>query len=216
MPMAQRSGDSRPVKPSRRTQRERRARTERRLIDATIGLIARDGVRAASVAAVGQAAGYSRGIVTHQFGSRRGLMDAVARDLQARLPLRSASTRGLDRVLDQVGMYLDAIAEGRPDTKVFMMLWAESIVADPDLRPTFVARDQQFRDAIAASLRAGVRDGTVAPDVQPRAMAVAIVGQLRGVVLQLLLAPDAAPLPRLRKQILRSLRVGLAAQQSSG
>jgi AcrR family transcriptional regulator len=209
--MAQANGDPEPVNPPRRTQRERRARTERRLIDATIELIARDGVRAASVAAVGQAAGYSRGIVTHHFGSRQGLMDAVARDLQARLPLQSTSTRGLDRMLDQVMTYLDAVADGRPDIKVFMMLWAESIVGDPDLRPTFVARDQQFRDAIAASLRAGVRDGTVDPEVQPRAMAVAIVGQLRGVVLQLLLAPDATHLPRLRKQILRSLRAGLAA-----
>ena len=68
----------------RRTQAERRAETERRLIEATMEIIARDGVRAVTMAAVGEAAGYSRGIVNHQFGTRDGLMTAVAKAAQAR------------------------------------------------------------------------------------------------------------------------------------
>ncbi len=55
----------------------RTTETERRLLDATMEIVAARGVRAVTLAAVGTAAGYSRGIVTHQFGSRRGLLDAL-------------------------------------------------------------------------------------------------------------------------------------------
>ena len=68
----------------RRTQAERRAETERRVLDATMAIIASRGVRAVTMAAVGEAAGYSRGIVNHQFGTRQALMAAVAETVQSR------------------------------------------------------------------------------------------------------------------------------------
>lgn len=76
---------------ARRTQAERRAETERRVLDATMAIIASSGVRAVTMAAVGEAAGYSRGIVNHQFGTRQGLMAAVAETVQSRFsPIREA------------------------------------------------------------------------------------------------------------------------------
>ena len=78
----------------RRTQAERRAETERRVLDATMAIIASDGVRAVTMAAVGEAAGYSRGIVNHQFGTRQALMAAVAETVQSRF---SPDPGGRDR-----------------------------------------------------------------------------------------------------------------------
>ena len=62
----------------RRTQEQRRAETERRVVDAATELIATSGSRRITLAQVGEAAGYSRGIVYHQFGSRERLVEGNA------------------------------------------------------------------------------------------------------------------------------------------
>ncbi len=59
-----------PDRPVRRTQEQRRAETERRVLDAAMTLIAAHGSRSITLAQVGEAARYSRGIVYHHFGSR--------------------------------------------------------------------------------------------------------------------------------------------------
>ena len=66
-----------PAHSVRRTQAERTAETRRRVLDAAAALVASHGAHAVSLAAVGEAAGYSRGIVNHHFGSKEGLFDAT-------------------------------------------------------------------------------------------------------------------------------------------
>jgi AcrR family transcriptional regulator len=186
----------------RRTQAERRAETERRLIEATMEIIASDGVRAVTMAAVGEAAGYSRGIVNHQFGTREGLMTAVAKTAQARFSPVTGGLRGRERVLSDVTAYLAALRTGARDASVFLRLWIAAIGGEePGLRDVFVARDAFFRSHVEGALREGIEDGTIRPDVDPAAAAFAIVGQLRGISLQLQLAPDAVDLDALSAEV---------------
>lgn len=169
----------------RRTQAERRAETERRLLDATMAIIADRGVRAVTLAAVGQAAGYSRGIVTHQFGSRQGLLDALTLELQNRFVPPET-----DDVLELVDAYLAAF-ESRPlDTRVYAVLWAEAQAGDADLLPAFEARDARFRATLAGYLGGD------------EAMAAVLVALLRGVAL---MRPDDV-----RAQVRRLLARGVA------
>src|ERR1700749_3420167 len=97
-----------PSTPARRTQAERRAEAERALLDAARELIAERGGRAVTLAAVGERSGYSRGLVTHHFGSRQGLLDALTLDLQDRLPFPQTDARGIERLLVIVDAYLEA------------------------------------------------------------------------------------------------------------
>jgi AcrR family transcriptional regulator len=154
----------------RRTQAERRAETERRLLEATMEIIALRGVRAVTLAAVGEAAGYSRGIVTHQFGSRQGLLDALTLELQNRFVPPET-----DDVLELIDAYLASFEERPLDTRVYAVLWAEAQAGDADLLPAFEARDARFRATLSGYL--GGND----------AMAGVLVALLRGVTL---LRPD--------------------------
>src|SRR3954452_3794237 len=128
---------------TRRTQAERRAETERRLLEAAVELIAEAGVSAVTVAATGVRAGYSRGIVNHHFGSRRALLDALAREMQGRFSAPEAQGSGLARVLALVDAYLAGLGQRARDTQVFLVLWTEAIASDPDLRPVFAERDER-------------------------------------------------------------------------
>jgi AcrR family transcriptional regulator len=193
----------------RRTQAERRAETERRVLDAAAEIVAEDGVGALTLAAVGTEAGYSRGIVTHHFGSRRALMEALARSIQGLVASAPPEPTGIERVLVQIDLYLQTLQRKPRDTRVFSTLWAAAIAGDPDLRPVFAERDAEFRAAFARPLRAAIDDGTVRV-TDPDVTALWIVGQLRGVGLQLVLAPDAVDFTVLREQVGAILRAGLA------
>jgi AcrR family transcriptional regulator len=123
------------------------------VLEATKQVIAELGVGAVTFAAIGARAGYSRGIVTHHFGSRQNLMRTLAQSLQNLVPAPPTGTPGRDRLLAQVDLYLTTLALNPQDTQVFSMLWAEAIAGDPDLRPIFTERDAEFRAVIAQFVR---------------------------------------------------------------
>ena len=191
---------------ARRTQAERRAEAERRLLDAAMELVAEGGVRAVTLAATGERAGYSRGIVTHHFGNRQGLLDALTAELQNRFNPPDLPSRGLERLLAIVDAYLLDLPARPRDTRVFVVLWAEALAAEPDLRPAFAARDERFRATIAECLREGVEAREIRPGVEPLPLAQALVGMMRGTSLQLLGTGDVEPV---REQVRALLMHGL-------
>jgi len=192
----------------RRTQTERRAEAEQRLLEATKQVISLHGVSAVTFAAVAAQAGFSRGIITHHFGSRRGLMETLARSLQKLVPPAPADLHGRERVLAQVDLYLATLQQHPRDTRVFAMLWAEAIAGDPDLRPIFAERDASFRSSFASALRQASADGTITA-LDPETAALGIVGQLRGIGLQLVLTNEPPNFVRLRETITLMLETGL-------
>ncbi len=193
----------------RRTQAERRAEAEFRVLEATKQVIAERGVGAVTFATIGAQAGYSRGIVTHHFGDRRGLMQTLARSLQNLVPAAPPDLPGRERLLAQVDLYLTTLQQRRQDTRVFSMLWAEAIAGDADLQPIFTECDIEFRAGLARSIRLGIDDGTISPALDPDATAMAIVGTLRGIGMQLVLIDASADFASLRRAITHILDAGL-------
>jgi AcrR family transcriptional regulator len=175
----------------RRTQQERRATTERRVLDAATELIAQRGSRAVTLAEVGRAAGYSRGIVHAHFGSREQLLEAVVRDAQ-RFDVPPVEGHGLDRLTALVTAYLANVRTRAPATGAFLLLWAESVADDPVLGPLFAERDTAFRAALAEHVRQGADDGSIRADADPDAVAVVLLGLLRGIGMQLASASGRA------------------------
>jgi AcrR family transcriptional regulator len=149
----------------RRTQAERRAETESRLLQAAMDLVAEGGVGAVTVAATGVRAGYSRGIVNHHFGSRRALLDALAREMQGRFPAPETRGTGLARVLALVDAYLDGLGERPRDMQVFLVLWTEAIASDPDRWPP---ASRSWRSCAASGSSACCRP---TPSISPRSAA---------------------------------------------
>lgn len=197
-------------RPARRTQRERRAETERRVLEAAVRLIAAGGSRSMSLAQVGVEAGYSRGIVTHTFGSKNELLRRVAEYAQEVFAPPIDSRTGLDRVLTIVDTYLEYLVKHEPAGRAFLLLWVEAVAFEPSLRAIFTERDEAFRRTLAEHVSEGIRKGSVRPDVDPAAAAVMLVGQLRGIGLQLMLASDPAPYDLIRSEALEMVRRALA------
>lgn len=194
----------------RRTQQERRAETERRLLDAAAALLAQGGASAVTLAEIGRVAGYSRGIVTHQFGSRLGLLAAFAEVAQERVEPRPEDPPGVARLLALARAYVDLVASGDEYSRGFLLLWAESMRAAPEIREIFAARDRRLREEIVADLLAGQAAGEVRADLDVDATTTVLVGQLRGVALQLILGEDAPPADAVKAALVESIRRSLA------
>jgi hypothetical protein len=93
--------------------------------------------------------------------------------------------------------------------RAFLLLWAEATTA-PDLAPIFRERDAAFRADLREDVAAGIADGAIRPDVVPDEVAIAVVGQLRGVGLQRLLDPGVIDTERLRRSVTEHWRRALA------
>jgi AcrR family transcriptional regulator len=196
---------------ARQTQQQRREKTETALLAAAGQLIVESGVRSLTLARVGERAGYSRGIVTHHFGSKQALLDAVTRTAQSGfVPGIADLPRGLERLLSLVEGYIGRLGADDSPSRAFLLLWAEAATA-PELAVIFRERDERFRADLQADIVAGLEAGTIRPAVDPGDVSVAILGQLRGIGLQGLLTPDVVNTGRLRVLIAAHWRAALAA-----
>ena len=198
----------------RRSQQERRAETERRVLDAAMTLIAERGSRSVSLADVGRLAGYSSGIVSHHFGGR-GQLRAAGVDRAQRFDVPTTGTSGLDQLTALVSTYLTTLRERAPAPQAFLLLWSEAIASDPVLAPLFAERDTWFRDLLAGYVRRGIDDASIRPDADPGAVAVSLVGLLRGVGMQLVSTAEYVPLDVLGHETVEMVRRGLACTAST-
>ncbi|MFJ7218356.1 TetR/AcrR family transcriptional regulator [Amycolatopsis sp. NPDC098790] len=183
------------------TQQERRDQAETALLTAAAELVVEQGVRSLTLARVGERAGYSRGIVTHHFGAKQALVERLARATQTGfVPGLEDVPPGLDRLLRLIDGYLGELGRIGVFNQAFLVLWAES-ATQPELAPIFRERDAAFRKDLSDDVQAGIADGTIDSGVTPGQVAVAVVGQLRGIALQRLLDPQSVDTKRLRRSV---------------
>lgn len=200
----------------RRTQAERRAIATQRMIDAAIAVISEKGYSGTTLAAIGEAAGYSRGLAHHHFGSKLELMRAVVEELERRfrrnvLRPRPAGRQGLNAVLAFVDDYLAFVAASGPDRmRALFVLMFESLAGAPELRPIVAQMSATRRVFIRSLLDQGIADGTIRPDIDAEAQAVLIAGLVRGVTHQWILEPSGVDLAAVCAETQAMLRGRLA------
>jgi AcrR family transcriptional regulator len=183
---------------TRRTQQERRDQAEAALLTAAAELIVEHGVRSLTLARVGERAGYSRGIVTHHFGTKQALVERLARATQTGfVPDLGDVPPGLDRLLRLIDGYLGELGRIGVFNRAFLLLWAEA-ATQPELAPIFRERDDAFRADLRDDVEAGIAEGTIDAGTDPAHVAIAVVGQLRGIALQRLLDPQGIDPEQLR------------------
>jgi AcrR family transcriptional regulator len=180
------------------TSNKHKARSDlstRRLLEAAGELVVEGGYAAMTLAAVGERAGYSRGIVTARFGSKEGLLNALVKRIVAGFNHRNVLPRTEGRPgCEAVTLLLDAIAtQAASDASAIRVLYAlmfEALGPIPDLHATIALLHDAMRADLAKLIRAGLRDGSVRKGVSPVDEAAFIVAGLRGIGYQWLLQPE--------------------------
>jgi AcrR family transcriptional regulator len=198
--------------PVRRRQADRVALSDRLLMEAAIELIVKIGINGTTLQAVGERAGYSRGLATHRFGSKAGLFGKV---------LQEASVDWLNRVQvavgDRVGVpaliaATDAaekfIRERPEEVRAMYLLWFLSIDPSADYKSNIAIVHKAQRRDVAQWVKAGQMAGTVDPGVDPVRVAEQYAASMAGIIYQWL-ANSEMPLSLMFKQLKSDLKVRL-------
>jgi AcrR family transcriptional regulator len=203
-----------PGRKRRRTQPERVAESDRRILAAALRLVGERGYRGTSLAAIGEAAGYSRGLVHERFGSKAGLLWALVKRMlrawnQESEALGATGRVGIDALCDLLDNHRRAVAESR-GIRAFYALMFEALGPIPELRPEFSELHRRFRDDIERILNEGIAAGVVRADIDPGSQAAILLGTQRGIAFQALLDPEGFSLDAAYDELKRNLRRDLA------
>ena len=197
----------------RRTQTERRDEAEQRLVKAAIALVAERGLERITLADVGEAAGYSRGLPGHYFGSKAGMIVMLAERLidgfGHALARAEHHTPGLARLLGAVRFYLDSAARDPVATKALFVLLGDGL-SNPLIREPIARLNASGARSFASEIRAGIEAGEVRPGVDPDGQGLLLLAQLRGAVGFWLLSPETIDLARVREEMVASVTRNLA------
>jgi AcrR family transcriptional regulator len=180
---------------TRNRHQERSDLSTARLLDAAAELIAEGGYDAMTLAAVGERAGYSRGLVTARFGSKDQLLAALVERITTGWSHRNV----LPRTVGQPGregilILIDAIrAQAERDPRALRTLYAlmfEALGPNVALRQHFIEFHRTMCADLAKLVRRGQRDGSIRRGLRPEDEAMLVVAGLRGIAYQWRLDPD--------------------------
>jgi AcrR family transcriptional regulator len=168
---------------------------------------------------VGEEAGYSRGLATHHFGNKAGLLRALAGFVNATfmelVQARSPQWRpGMDALKGFVSVYL-----ARPDgdwvnTRALLALMSEAVTQDSETVQVLAEYNLSVQKHLARYISEGIDNGEIRSNVDPMTGALLFLGTLRGMMLQVLLNPASVDLELLHTQMLAFIENALASVRS--
>lgn len=199
---------------SRRTQAERRAESDSRMLRAATQLIAKHGSAGVSLAKIGVAAGYSRGLPTERYGSKSRLLEAVidASDawFQRRLAARLEGLAGLASLRERIRAHLETVRESRVPTVALFLLIIDSAATLPELRPRVQRLNERWRLGILRDLESARASGTLPEDLDIERHALLILSAMHGVAVQALIGLGDDEIMISAESIIRELVDGIA------
>jgi AcrR family transcriptional regulator len=199
----------------RRTHASRREEAETRILSAGLRIVAERGLQDLTLAECGQAAGYSRGLAAHYFGSREELIGSIARHIvetysanrRASAPTTTNEHRGFEGLLDRVRVYIQCCRDSPDDTRAFHSVLGAAFKQNP-LSDAIAELNQNSIAIYAAMIRQGIDAGEIRADADPRLQASILLATLRGVVRQWLADP-MVDLEMISKELVANLRRSL-------
>ncbi|MEZ4451242.1 MAG: TetR/AcrR family transcriptional regulator [Nannocystaceae bacterium] len=197
----------------RRTQEERTAMSEQRMTEAAVGLLVEHGIGGTTLAGIGERAGYSRGLVTHRFGSKAGLLahvhDSVAAEWLRRVQVVVGEATGitaLQRVLD--ALYEFIVDEPQSLRAMYLLRYA-SIDPGAEYRTNVAKLNRAHVKAMRRWVDEGRASGEIAAEVDANHAALLFASAVDGILYRWLVDP-VIPVKELhlllREHLARALR----------
>lgn len=193
----------------RRTQATRRKESDRRMLRAAARLFAERGVSGTSLADVGLAAGYSRGLPVERFGNKLGLitalLDAMDGWFQAHIAKVLDEARGMRAVKLRMEAHLASVERDATSTAALYSIYTESLFVMPELQQHVALVTGRWCEGLADNLREARRAGEIGRRVDCGGEARFLLAAMRGLVVQYLLDRSDADFARSKKILLSHL-----------
>lgn len=183
------------------------------MLDAAVRIVAERGLEYLTLVDCGEAAGYSRALAAHYFGSKEGLISAIANHIvesyARRLKGNSGGRRGLDGFLYSVGFYIDGGRDRQLELRAFHAVLGSSLT-HPTISQSIAQLNRHSVESFANGMRICMEQGAIRKDIDPIVQARLLLSQLRGLMSQWLLDPEGIKLEQAKAALLDNLRRTLA------
>ena len=203
---------SHPTAPVRRRQEERTALSDRLLREAAISLLIERGIAGTTLAAIGERSGYSRGLVTHRFGSKAGLLayvhDTVAAQWTAHVKDAVAESVGMEALRRVIGAVYGFLVEEPDAMRAMYLLRYASIDPSSEYRANVSKVHRAQKRDVQRWIEAGQANGCINSTVQTALVAELFCASLDGLLYRWLVSPEI-PVEKLHKQFSREVGVSL-------
>jgi AcrR family transcriptional regulator len=199
---------------TRRKQDQRVALSDERLTSAAISLLVSSGIAGTTLTAVGERAGYSRGLPAYRFGSKGGLLahvhDTVAADWIQRVRSGVGAHSGIAALESVVDTLCTFIAESPDSLRAMYLLRFSSLDPASEYHANVAkVHAAQRRDA-QRWIEAGQAKGEIGSNVDAALAAELFCATADGLVYRWLVTPQV-PLVRLHQLLHREVRRALAS-----
>lgn len=197
-----------------RTQVERRAASQRRILDAAAVLLAERGSSdAVTLADIAARAGCAGGLPSYLFGGKDALLAALVGDLLQRfraevLSGEARAATGRAAVVETTRAFLHTLRRPLPHTRALYVLLGEAL---GDARVQAVVNDHHAR--MRAGYAAAIAE--VRPDLDADAAAAVVVGLLRGIGYQVLADPGVLDVDAITATAVAAIEAVLGAGGSA-
>lgn len=183
------------------------------MLRAAMAIIAQKGAAGATLAEIGVAAGFSRGLPAERFGTKLALLNALMDFMEGwfhqRVQAAISGKAGLDALRARIDAHIDSACASPVATAALYSLFVESLCAIPEMQGRTRALSASFHDGFRSHLEQARRRGELRAGVDCSDMAGILVGLLRGRIIQTLLEGDATRLADDRAQIHALIEAGL-------
>ncbi len=178
-----------------RTQAQRTALSDARMLDAAVRLIVERGADGTTLKEVGEFAGYSRGLAGYRFGSKANLFSFIVRSVGEEwlreLGQAVENKVGLEAIIAAADAHYHCVLEAADRIRAFYILWFISIGPDVEFKQVIAHVHERRQKDVEAWIESGVAAGKVRKDIDVRAIADQFCAAIIGIVYQWLVAPDA-------------------------
>ncbi len=197
------------------TQAERTAISDRAMVDAAIELILEHGTEKATLAAIGEKAGYSRGLATYRYGSKAGLFDEVCKSISRRwleyLKEGVGDKIGVEAMSAALDAFYRFVTDMPREARVLQILYCGAASPKSEYRGTAANIHQRQQDDVVEWLRAGQAQGLIREDADAKSAAAQYIAYISGITYLWLINPDSIDFSQANEQMKTHLELSLSA-----
>lgn len=170
----------------RMSQSERTDLSDQRMLDAAVTLIVERGPDKTTLKAVGELAGYSRGLAGYRFGSKAGLFEFIVRSIGEywlrELTRVTANRIGIEAICAATDEHLRFCREAPDRVRAFYLLWFESVSPGSGVKQVVAGIHDRRRQDVAEWIRRAVMAGEAQIQLSEDAIAGQFGASIVGIV----------------------------------
>lgn len=196
----------------RKSHAERTELSDSRMFAVTVDLIVRQGTEKTTLKAVGEGAGYSRGLAGVRFNSKQGLFCFVVRRVTEfwleQMKASTAGKIGYAAICAAIDAHYRFCRKTPQPVRAFYILWFESIGLKNEVHEVVLNIHRRRLLDVAAWIDQGVEAGQVSADIDSGAVARYFLTMMFGIVYQWLIDPlQDGDIKQLHEQLKLTMQV---------